>query len=90
MNIKEKRIVVTGAAGFIGSNLTDYLLEQGAEVSGIDNLLTRRIENLDEAFKYIKLEFHKGDIRILNFLLDIFKDVDIVHHLAAFTSALNR
>ena len=38
MNIKEKKIVVTGAAGLIGSNLTDSLLEQGAEVIGIDNL----------------------------------------------------
>ncbi len=86
MNIKEKRIVVTGAAGFIGSNLTDNLLEQGAEVVGIDNLFNGRIENLDEAFKHNKFEFHKGDIRDLNFLLDIFEDIDIVYHLAAFTS----
>jgi len=86
MNIKEKRIVVTGAAGFIGSNLTDSLLEQGAEVVGIDNLFNGRMENLDKAFKHNKFEFHKGDIRDLNFLLDVFKDVDIVYHLAAFTS----
>ncbi len=86
MNIKEKRIVVTGAAGFIGSNLTDSLLEQGAEVVGIDNLFNGRMDNLDEAFKHNKFEFHKGDIRDLNFLLDVFKDIDIVYHEAAFTS----
>ncbi len=86
MDIKEKRIVVTGAAGFIGSNLTDSLLEQGAEVVGIDNLFNGRMENLDEAFKYSKFKFHKGDIRDLNFLLDIFEDIDIVYHLAAFAS----
>jgi len=86
MNIKEKRIVVTGAAGFIGSNLTDSLLEQGAEVVGIDNLFNGRMENLDEAFKHNKFEFHKGDIRDLNFLLDVFESIDIVYHLAAFTS----
>ena len=86
MNFKEKRIVVTGAAGFIGSNLTDSLLEQGAEVVGIDNLFNGRMENLDEAFKHNKFEFFKGDIRDLNFLLDVFKDVDIVYHEAAFTS----
>ena len=86
MNIKEKRIIVTGAAGFIGSNLSDSLLERGAEVIGIDNLFNGKMENLDEAFKYDNFKFHKGDIRDLNFLLDIFKDIDIVYHLAAFTS----
>jgi len=86
MEIKEKRVVVTGAAGFIGSNLTDNLLEQGAEVVGIDNLFNGRLENLEEAFKNKRFQFHKGDIRDLNFLLDVFKDVDIVYHEAAFTS----
>ena len=85
-NLKEKRLVVTGAAGFIGSNLTDSLLEQGAEVIGIDNLFNGRLENLEDAFKYPKFEFLKGDIRDLNFLLDVFKDIDIVYHEAAFTS----
>ena len=86
MEIKEKKAVVTGAAGFIGSNLTDFLLEQGAEVIGIDNLFNGRIENLTEAFKNDKFEFLKGDIRDLTFLLDVFEDVDIVYHQAAFTS----
>ena len=35
MNFSEKRIIITGAAGFIGSNLTDALLERGAEVIGV-------------------------------------------------------
>ena len=86
MEIREKKVVVTGAAGFIGSNLTDFLLEQGAEVIGIDNLFNGRIENLTEAFKNDKFEFLKGDIRDLTFLLDVFEDVDIVYHQAAFTS----
>ena len=86
MELKDKRILVTGAAGFIGSNLTDSLLELGAEVIGMDNLFNGRLENLDDAFKHGKFAFHKGDIRDLNFLLDLFKDVDVVYHLAAFTS----
>jgi nucleoside-diphosphate-sugar epimerase len=61
-------------------------LEQGAEVVGIDNLFNGRMENLDEAFKYDNFKFHKGDIRDLNFLLDVFEDINIVYHLAAFTS----
>jgi len=86
MNFSEKRIIITGAAGFIGSNLTDALLEKGAEVIGIDNLFNGRLDNLEVALKNKKFEFHKGDIRDLNFLLDVFKDIDIVYHQAAFTS----
>ena len=86
MNFSEKRIIITGAAGFIGSNLTDALLEKGAEVIGVDNLFNGRLDNLEFALKNKKFEFHKGDIRDLNFLLDVFKDIDIVYHQAAFTS----
>ena len=86
MNFSEKRIIITGAAGFIGSNLTDALLERGAEVIGVDNLFNGRLDNLEVALKNKKFEFHKGDIRDLNFLLDVFKDIDIVYHQAAFTS----
>ena len=81
-----KRVVVTGAAGFIGSNLTDKLLELGAEVIGIDNLFNGRLENLEYALKNKNFKFFKGDIRDLNFLLDVFNDIDIVYHEAAFTS----
>lgn len=86
MKIKDKRILITGAAGFIGSNLTHYLLELGANVIGIDNFFNGRLENLDEALNYKNFQFHKGDIRDFNFLLDIFKDIDIIYHEAAFTS----
>ncbi|MHA1803527.1 MAG: NAD-dependent epimerase/dehydratase family protein [Promethearchaeota archaeon] len=83
---QNKKIIVTGAAGFIGSNLTDKLLELGARVVGIDNLFNGRLENLKEAFKNKNFEFVKGDIRDLNLLLDLFKDADIIYHEAAFTS----
>jgi len=86
MSFKGKRIVVTGAAGFIGSNLTDRLLELGAEVIGIDNLFSGRLDNLEDAFKNKNFDFQKGDIRDLNFLLDIFKDIDIIYHEASFVS----
>jgi UDP-glucose 4-epimerase len=86
MDLNEKNIVVTGTAGFIGSNLTDELLELGANVIGIDNLFNGRRSNLSKAFTYKNFEFHKADIRDLNFLIEIFKDVDIIFHDAAFTS----
>lgn len=86
MFFEEKKIVVTGAAGFIGSNLTDELLKLGANVIGLDNLYNGRLENLEDAYKNKSFQFHKGDIRDLNFLIEIFKDVDIVFHQAAFIS----
>jgi len=48
MFIKPKRIIVTGAAGFIGSHLSVRLIREGYEVIGIDNLSRGRIENLVE------------------------------------------
>ena len=86
MDLKGKKTVVLGAAGFIGSNLVDSLLQVGAEVIAVDNLFNGRVENLDDAKKNERFEFVKGDIRDLNFLFDIFTDVDIVFHQAAFTS----
>jgi len=86
MDFHGKRVLITGVAGFIGSNLADRLLELGANVISVDNLFNGRLENLDTALKNKNFEFHKGDIRDLNFLLDLFKDVDIVYHQAAFTS----
>jgi UDP-glucose 4-epimerase len=86
MSFKGKRIVVTGAAGFIGSNLTDKLLELGAEVIGIDNLFSGRLDNLEDAFKNKYFDFQKGDVRDLNFLLDVFQDIDIIYHEASFVS----
>ncbi|MFX1363513.1 MAG: SDR family oxidoreductase [Promethearchaeota archaeon] len=86
MTLEDRRILVTGAAGFIGSNLTDKLLNSGANVIGIDNLFNGRLENLDKAFNNKNFHFYKGDIRDFNFLLDIFKDIDIIFHEAAFTS----
>jgi nucleoside-diphosphate-sugar epimerase len=86
MEFQDKRIVVTGAAGFIGSNLVDRLLDLGAEVIGIDNLYNGRIENLELASQDPKFKFYRGDIRDLNFLIDVFEGVDVIYHQAAFTS----
>ncbi len=86
MFYENKKVIVTGAAGFIGSNLTDKLLELGAGVIGIDNLFNGRIENLDDAMKNKNFQFHKADVRDLNFLLEICEDVDIIFHEAAFAS----
>jgi len=86
MSFQGKKVVVTGAAGFIGSNLTDKLLELGAQVVGVDNLFNGRLDNLEEAMNNNEFQFHKGDVRDLNFLLDVFEDAEIIYHEAAFAS----
>jgi len=86
MQFEDKRILVTGAAGFIGSNLTNKLIELGAEVIGIDNLFNGSLDNLEDVLQNKNFKFKKGDIRDLTFLLDVFEDIDILYHEAAFTS----
>nr|MDO8112815.1 SDR family oxidoreductase [Candidatus Sigynarchaeota archaeon] len=82
----QSKALVTGAAGFIGSNLVDALLANGKTVIGLDNMFNGHVENLDSALKSPKFELVKGDIRDMDMLLDIMKGVDVVYHEAAFTS----
>jgi nucleoside-diphosphate-sugar epimerase len=78
------KILVTGGAGFIGSNLTDELIKQGAKVVILDNLITGFRENLDE----IKgdFDFIEGDINDDAKLKQAIEGVEIVFHEAALPS----
>jgi UDP-glucose 4-epimerase len=78
-----ERVVVTGAAGFIGSNLVDSLLNQGVEVLGIDNLSTGRIEFLKDALINPKFTLLKEDLFLSEDLSSFFVGMDAVFHLAA-------
>jgi len=87
MAYKNKIVLVTGGAGFIGSNLVDTLLKNKVKyVKVLDNLSTGKLENLKEAFKHKNFEFIKGDIREYNVCLKATKDCDIVFHEAALVS----
>jgi UDP-glucose 4-epimerase len=83
IDITLKRVVVTGAAGFIGSNLVDSLLKQGIEVLGIDNLSTGRIEFLSDALSNSKFRLLKQDLFLDGILSDEFIGFDAVFHMAA-------
>ena len=74
-----KKSLVTGGAGFIGSNLVDELIKRGDKVIVIDNLTTGKKENLN-----LTAEFHQLDIRNLEKIKPFFAGVDYVFHLAAF------
>jgi len=76
------KIMVTGAAGFIGSHLVDYLLSKNHTVIGIDNLSNGTMHNLKNASDYKNFSFIKSDILNLENCIESCKDIDIVYHLA--------
>lgn len=76
-------MLVTGAAGFIGSNLVDRLLELGYRVTGVDNLSTGQIEFLETAIRNNKFQFITYDLFKQQGLEIYMKDVDTIFHLAA-------
>ena len=88
MNIElnNKTILVTGGAGFIGSNLCEALLEKGNKVICLDNFATGKRENLEQLLKDSNFTLIEGDIRKLEDCLKATKDVDYVLHQAALGS----
>lgn len=79
--------LVTGGAGFIGSNLVGYLLSFGAKkVRVLDNLATGSLDNLTAFNSNPAFEFIKGDIRDLETCKAAMKDVDYISHQAALGS----
>src|SRR3989338_6180394 len=73
-----EKVLVTGGAGFIGSNLVDALVEEGLDVSIIDNLETGQRGNINQ-----KANFFQVDIRKYEEIAPIFENIDCVLHLAA-------
>ena len=78
--------LVTGSAGFIGSNLVEALLNTGYKVRGLDNFSTGKKENVEEFIQNENYEFVEGDITNLETCLDACKNVDYVLHQAAWGS----
>ncbi len=73
-----KKILVTGAAGFLGSHLADKLVEMGHKVIGIDSMIGGYEDNISK-----KIEFHKIDCCDLKKVQEIMKNVSVVYHCAA-------
>lgn len=79
-----KRVLITGGAGFIGSNLAGELIDRGAKVNIIDNFVTGFRENLEEIAG--DFEFFEGDINDASLLAKALDGVEVVFHEAALPS----
>ena len=77
-------ILITGAAGFIGSNLTRALIERGHRVIGLDNLSMGSISNLDGLFEHPRFRLIKADVTDLSAVLRASHQCDTIVHLAAY------
>ena len=75
MRFQNKKCVVTGGLGFIGSHLVDKLINEGAEVIIIDNLSSGYIDNLNPKAKFLKKDFSKHKLD--------FRGIDYVFHIGA-------
>lgn len=86
--ICDKHILVTGGAGFIGSNIVETLLKEGVKyVRILDNLITGKMENIQFLLdKYDNVEFMYGDIANLETCRKAVKDIDMITHQAALGS----
>jgi nucleoside-diphosphate-sugar epimerase len=83
-SLKEKRVLVTGGAGFIGSHIVDRLVGLGAKVTVLDNLVTGKRENIKDNLD--KIKFIEKDLTDDAVLEEALEDIDLVCHQAALRS----
>ena len=83
-DLKNKKILITGGAGFMGSHVVDLLIDEGCkDIVAIDNMVRGRKENLASAMGRFPVKLVEGDIRDTALMASLVKDADIVFHLAA-------
>ncbi len=84
--LKNSKVLVTGGAGFIGSNLCEQLLEQGNQVRCLDNLSTGMRSNLEHLMEHPSFQFIEGDIRDYKTCEQSTEGIEYVLHQAALGS----
>tara|TARA_B100000674_G_C37812032_1_gene901553 strand:- start:174 stop:1112 length:939 start_codon:yes stop_codon:yes gene_type:complete len=81
-----KKIIITGAAGFIGSNLVDSLIDKGYFIYGLDNLITGSLKNLNHLQSNNNFEFIEHDVTKF---ISVKDKIDYVFHLASPASPID-
>jgi dTDP-glucose 4,6-dehydratase len=81
-----KRILITGAAGFLGSHLCDKAIKEGYHVIGMDNLITGSMKNIEHLFPLKNFEFHHHDVTKF---IHISGDLDYILHFASPASPID-
>ena len=81
-----KRVLITGAAGFLGSHLCDRFIKEGCHVIAMDNLITGRLDNLEHLTHLEHFEFHHHDVS--NFI-NVSGELDYILHFASPASPID-
>jgi dTDP-glucose 4,6-dehydratase len=84
--VSDKRILITGAAGFLGSHLCDRFIKEGMHVIGMDNLITGDLKNIQHLFKLEEFEFYHNDV---SKFIHIPGQLDYILHFASPASPID-
>src|SRR6476659_9527080 len=82
----KKRILITGAAGFLGSHLCDRFINEGYKVIGMDNLITGNLQNIEHLFSLPDFEFYHHDVTKF---VHISGQLDYILHFASPASPID-